>query len=151
MNNLKAERTLTAEEQRSIVDGEWWKSICEPCGLIVRGFTYRASALVTDKDTGQAVTIPGWLARRIESLSTQQPMGEVRVKELEWEGQTAIDAFGLRWSVYVDYGREDKKECFVCNCIDGTWPTAEEAKAAVQSDYRKRIISALYPNQESGE
>lgn len=75
-NNLKAERTLTAEEQRSIVDGEWWKSICEPCGLIVRGFTYRDSALVTDKDTGRALTIPGWFALRLQSLSTQQPIGE---------------------------------------------------------------------------
>lgn len=88
---------------------------------------------------------------RSQSLSTQQPMGEVRVKALEWEGNVAVTrlaryqvdktAMGWTWVVMAGGGFVSTKY----------YPTEDGAKAGAQGDYEARILSSLHPNQESGE
>ena len=153
MNNLKAERTLTAFDA-------WFNE--------QEGYSLRSERFDGDVE---------WLRAAFEAgaLSTQQSMGEVRVKALEWVQVTspredgppepigeyvAETPFG---SYYIDmyFGTDSYgwSANFEASDIDGSdSDSPEKAKAAARMGWkagilhaRKRILSALHPNQESGE
>lgn len=151
MNNLKAERTLTAERIEELLKDD----------LHDRNLSPRARS-----DLAEALIELKYL--RSQSLSTQQPMGEVKVKALEWVEVTspredgppepigeyvAETPFG---SYYIDmyFGTDSYgwSANFEASDIDGSdSDSPEKAKAAAQADYERGILSALHPNQESGE
>ncbi len=158
-NNLKAERTITAEElpkteleraAHALLNNLWQK-------------VYSGSRTFEENWDAMDRTYPAskWLqdelkAFRSQSLSTQQPMGEVRVKALEWSG---IIPGRIYADIYMIERLElDDWRLFLRSNSHGDWPTflagpfsLDEAKSAAQEDYRQRILSALHPNQESGE
>jgi len=115
MNNLKAERTLTAENRVSD----------ERLTLIASGIADRlgvgaSGAPDLERDIASAIT--ELLALRSQSLSTQQPMGEVREEMVER---------GLQQ--YSEGG-----------CMGLSHEERREVVASI-------LYAALHPNQESGE
>lgn len=168
MNNLKAERTLTAEELVTVRNELLFVAIQD---AYLRGLDWGRKYGSTEEEELKASydyadkTTSGL---RSQSLSTQQPMGEVRVKALEWVEVTstredgppepigeyvAETPFG---SYYIDmyFGTDSYgwSANFEASDIDGSdSDSPEKAKAAAQADYERGILSALHPNQESGE
>lgn len=142
-NNLKAERTLTAFDA-------WFNE--------QEGYSLRSERFEGDVE---------WLKAAFEAgaLSTQQPMGEVRVKALKWveyPNSLAPDYFGHAWEAETPFGRYVVEEAsgsdspvyetnFRYERLIAATDGLPEAKAAAEADYSKRVLSALHPNQESGE
>lgn len=89
------------------------------------------------------------LNRKYEGVCAKLELAEERVeavkatvKPLEWglDGRT-LTPLGTRYSVYQEFGRN--RECWAVNALDGIFDTPELAKAAAQSDYERRVLSAL--------
>lgn len=99
-NNLKAERTLTAEELQTIIDG------CEKA------------------TPGDPATVKAMASMALQSLSTQQPMGEVTDEMVERASKAMDEKFS---EAFLD-----------------VWPDWDGLA-------RLALNAALHPNQESGE
>lgn len=99
-----------------------------------------------------------------------KPVAGVEVKPLEWAplseyGPDAERASGILpglYGVFIDqdsaagailseWSETSDTLCTTAAKTLGRFASFEEAKDAAQSDYRKRILSAIHPNQESGE
>lgn len=65
----------------------------------------------------------------------------IKIKSLEWENHQAQTAFGLRYSVFeAPYNDGD---FWVCNLIDGRFSSEQDARAAAQEDYTRRVLGEL--------
>lgn len=113
-NNLKAERTLTAEELDTIL------AIGE----------HEQSGRVTNYELKELVRV-----YRLQSLSTQQPMGEVRDEMVE-RAARAIAGTAYEGVYFTTRTRQQY--------IDAEWRNHS-------TDARTALTAAIHPNQESGE
>jgi len=91
-----------------------------------------------------------------EELEALSRTGAVKVKALEWTEEedgwwTVLPITGLPYEVRVT----DRGTVRVRNPDEGGWSpfdgTADEAKAAAQADYERRILSALEPAAPEGQ
>lgn len=142
MNNLKAERTLTAEDR---VSDERLSGLAQACHIRQINMTADTVVISMTDHLDIVAALTELQSLRSQALSTQQPM--VEVKMLEWEsydGRSTEYAESIvgTYSVWDGHFRRP-------NDYGGT--AASDPKSAAQEDYRKRILSALHPNQESGE
>ncbi len=153
MNNLKAERTLTAEDR---VSDERLSGLAQACHIRQINMTADTVVISMTDHLDIVAALTELQSLRSQALSTQQPMGEVRVKPLEWEAVT--DQIPKHaYAAYTPFSRL----LIVCEFLsmnhmvyrfDGVdFETLDEAKSAAQNYYNSRILSALHPNQESGE
>ena len=87
------------------------------------------------------------LRRVYSALSTLPIAGEGKVKALEWNPFTAYTPFGYHYSVW-----ERDNGVWECNLLDGQFKTLEATRAAAQSDFETRILSALAssPGKDGG-
>lgn len=148
MNNLKAEWTLTAKRIEELL-----KDDLHDRNLSPRARSDLAEALIELQSL------------RSQSLSTQQPMGEVRVKPLEWVGEEGVPGMDIRAEATpemhytVRHLATNTFDVILDTDIRSKWfrdegevhTSYESAKDAAEADYQNRILSSLHPNQESGE
>lgn len=84
----------------------------------------------------------------LQSLRRSSSRGGVKVKGLEWDGQKAKNSLtlyevsktplGWIWTALIGSGIASRH----------SFPNEEEAKAAAQADYERRILSAIEQEQE---
>lgn len=145
-NNLKAERTLTAESKMS--DADWLDESARyferrPTG----GEDMAFWANVANAERCRSIA----KSLRSQSLSTQQLMGEVRVKPLEWVNGVAKTPF---WTYFTSRHVDGHYRLAITGVPSSEWTAhrhLDALEAAAQADFNGRILSALHPNQESGE
>lgn len=149
-NNLKAERTLTAEAS----DADWLDEAARyfenrPIG----GEDMAFWANVTNAERCRSIA----RSLRSQSLSTQQPMGEV-TNEMQIEALRLLKAHDEREDKVQEI-LEDLREIVLlmpaASRPEGLMKQAQAAVYAMRGRTRlmddEAITAALHPNQESGE